>query len=121
MWRITIISNVFLMGLFWLASLVSMSMAHNRLVQYVENGLLTAIPLITDWALSVRLWAGLIPLVWAIFSFVIWRKVSDKQPESRTEYLLAFTTITLITGCAMLIFFTLGGILPFLYIGAAIK
>lgn len=121
MWRITIISNALLMGLFWLASLISMSMAYNRLMQYVESGTLAVIPLLTEWALSVRLWAGLVPLVWMILSFITWQKVADKQPVSRTEYLIAFTTITLVVGFAMLIFFTLGGILPFLSIGAAIK
>ena len=121
MWRITIIANAVMMGLFWLASLLSVAIVHNRFVQYPPADRSMALPLLTDLALSTQLWAGLLPLVWIILSFIIWEKVKNKAPESRSEYLVAFTAITLVTGFTMLIFFILGGILPFLSIGAAIK
>jgi len=121
MWRVTILANAILMGLFWLASIISMSMAFNRLVQYVKSEALNAVPLLTDAALSVRLWAGLLPFVWIILSFLAWKIVKNKEPESRSEYLLAFTSITVIAGFSMLIFFALAGILPFLLIGGAIN
>ena len=114
-------SAVLLMGLFWLASLLSMSMAYSRLMQYVKSGALPTIPIVTEWALSARFWAGLVPLGWMILSCVIWQKTSDKQPESRAEFLLAFTAITLVSGFSMLVFFALGGLLPFLSLGASIK
>ena len=122
MWRITIIANALMMGLFWLASLLSVSLSYNRFVQYpTGGGEPVALPLPTELALSIRLWAGILPLGWIILSYVIWQKVKDKQPESRSEYLLAFTTITMIAGLSMLIFFALAGTLPFLSIGTAIK
>ena len=121
MWRITIIANALMMVLFWIISLLSVAIAYNRFAQYPPTIASMALPAPTELALSIQFWAGLLPLAWIILSYVIWQKVAKKQPESRAEYLLAFTTITLITGFGMLIFFALGGILPFLYIGAAIK
>ena len=121
MWRITIIANALMMGLFWLASLLSVSITYNRFVQYPASNAPVALPLPTELALSIQIWAGILPLGWIILSYVIWQKVKDKQPESRSEYLLALTTITMIIGFSMLIFFATAGILPFLYIGAIIK
>jgi hypothetical protein len=80
-----------------------------------------ALPLPTELALSIQIWVGILPLGWIILSYVIWQKVKDKQPESRSEYLLAFTTITMIIGFSMLIFFAMAGTLPFLYIGTILK
>ncbi len=121
MWRITIIANAIMMGLFWVLSLLSTSLAYNRFAQYPENGAVGVLPLPTELALSIQLWIGILPLSWIILSYVIWQKVKNKQSESRLEYLLAFTTITIVTGLSMLTFFTLAGILPFLYIGTPIK
>jgi len=121
MWRITIIANAIMMGLFWLASLLSTLMVNNRFVQYFESEVPVVLPLPTELALSAQLWIGILPLAWIVLSYVIWQKVKDKQPESRSEYLLAFTTITIVTGFSMLTFFTLAGILPFLFIGTVIK
>jgi len=121
MWRITIIANALMMGLFWLASLLSVSLTYNRFVQYPAMGAPLALPLPTELVLSVRLWIGILPLAWIILSYVIWQKVKEKQTESRSEYLLVFTTITMIAGFSMLIFFALAGTLPFLYIGTIIQ
>lgn len=121
MWRVTIIANALMMGLFWLASLLSVAIVHNRFIHYPPSDRSMALPLPTELALSIQFWAGLLPLAWIILSYVIWKKVKDQEPESRSEYLLAFTMATIVVGIAMLIFFALAGMLPFLYIGAAIK
>jgi hypothetical protein len=121
MWRITVIANAVMMGLFWLASLLSVAIVNNRFVQYSPADRSMALPLLTDLALSTQLWAGLLPLAWIILSFTIWKKVKDKGPETRSEYLLAFTMTTIVVGMVMLICFALAGMLPFLYIGVAIK
>ena len=121
MWRVTIIANAFMMGLFWLASLLSVAFAYNRFVQYPPTKASMALPLPTELALSTQLWAGLIPLAWIILSYVIWRKVRDKKPESRSEYLLAFTMVTMTIGFAMLIFFALAGMQPFFFIKTLVK
>lgn len=121
MWRITIIANAVMMGLFWLASILLVSIAYNRFVQHPESGAPMVLPLPTELALSIQLWIGILPLGWIILSYVVWQKVKDKQHESRSEYLLAFTTSTMIIGFSMLIFFALAGTLPFLYIGTIIK
>jgi len=115
MWRVTIIANALMMGLFWLASLLSVSIAYNRFVQYSPTKAPMALPLPTELALSIQFWAGLLPLAWMILSYVIWKKVKDQEPESRSEYLLAFTTITMVAGFSMVIFFALAGMLPFFF------
>lgn len=121
MWRVTIIANALMIVLFWLASLLSVSIANNRFVQYPPTKAPMALPLPTELALSTQLWVGLFPLAWIILSFVIWKKVKDKEPESRSEYLLAFTSVTIVAGIVMLIFFALAGMLPFFFIKTLVE
>ena len=121
MWRMTIIANALLMGLFWLASLLSVSIAYNKFVQYPATKAPMALPLPTELALSTQLWAGILPLAWIILSYVIWQKVKDKGPEARSECLLSFTSITMIVGFSMFIFFALGGTLPFFFIKTLVQ
>lgn len=80
-----------------------------------------ALPLPTELASSTQLWAGILPLAWIILSYVIWKEVKDKEPEIRSEYLLAFAIVTMTVGFAMLIFFALSGILPLLFIKTGIQ
>ena len=84
-----------------------------QLGRYPETAI--ALPVPTKLALFIRLWLGVIPLLWFIFSYLIWEKVKARQPENRTECLLAFTASTLTVGFIMVAFFTMAGILPFLY------
>ena len=121
MWRITIIANALLMGLFWLTSLLSVSIVYNRFVQYSASKAPMALPLPTEFALSIRLWAGILPLSWIFLSYVIWQKVKDKGPEHRSECLLTFTSITMIVGFSMFIIFALGGTLPFFIIKTLVQ
>ncbi|MBW1681032.1 MAG: hypothetical protein JRJ35_13795 [Deltaproteobacteria bacterium] len=114
MWRITIIANAVMMILFWLISVLSVSIADNRFVQYAKGPFDLPVP--TKLALSMQLWIAVIPLLWIILSYLLWQKVKAREPESRTERLLAFTSSTLAVGFAMVVFFMLAGILPFLYI-----
>jgi hypothetical protein len=116
MWRVTIIANALMMVLFWLASLLSVAIAHNRFIQYPPTKTPMALPVPTELALSTQLWMGLLPLAWIILSFIIWKKVKYKRPELRSEYLLAFTSVTIVVGIAILIFFALSGMLPFCFI-----
>ena len=117
MWRITIIANAIMMWLFWIASLLATSLAHNKFVQYADSSAPTELPLPTELALSTQIWLGILPLSWILLSNMIWHKIKNKEPGSRSEYLLAFTVLTMITGMFMLIFFALSGMLPFFFIG----
>ena len=119
MWRITIIANALMMVLFYLMSVLSISIADNRFLQYANSTV--DLPMPTRIALSIQVWTGVIPLCWFVLSYLIWRKKKGKQPEKRTEILLAFTASTITIGCTMLVFFALAGILPFLYIGMIAK
>ncbi len=121
MWRITIMANALMMVLFWLVSLLSVSIAYNRFVQYPPTKAPMALPVPTELALSTQLWAGLLPLAWLFLSFVIWKKARNKEPEHRSEFLLSFTLITIIVGLSMFIFFALGGTMPFMFIKTLVK
>ena len=79
------------------------------------------LPLPTELALSTQLWAGILPLAWIVLSYVIWKKVKTIELESRSEYVLAFTMVTMAIGFAMLIFFVLAGTLPFFFIKTLVK
>jgi hypothetical protein len=119
MWRITIIANDIMMVLFWLLSVLSVSIADNRFVQYSEGEV--ALPMVTKLALSIQFWIGLIPLSWIILSCLIWKKVQVLQPGERNENILAFTAATIVIGLSLIAFYVAAGILPFLYIGMVIK
>ena len=110
-----------MMVLFWLLSLLSVAIAYNRFVQYSPTKAPMALPVPTGLALSTQLWGGILPLGWIILSYVIWKKVKNKESESRSEYLLAFTVVTMAIGFAMLIFFVLAGTLPFFFIKTLVK
>lgn len=110
-----------MMGLFWLMSLLSLSIAYNRFIQYPPSNVPIALPLPTELALSTQLWTGILPLAWIILSYVIWEKVKDEEPEIRSEYFLAFAMVTMTIGFTILIFFTLSGMLPFIFIKTIAK
>ncbi len=120
MWRVTVLANALIMILFWLASLLSVALAYNRYVQYPEADGSMALPSSTELALSLQYWAGLLPLAWIVLSYVLWQRLKETAPDVRSEYLLAFSSITVIAGFAMLIFFALAGTMPFLFICALI-
>ncbi len=117
MWRITIISNALMMTAFWLLSVLGISKAYNRFVQYPEGGGPVELPLLTEYAASLQFWLGALPLCWILLSALIWRRIVKDKLELQGETLLAFTASTLAIGLVMLLFFTLAGILPFQLIG----
>ena len=121
MCKITIIANTFLMILFWIASELAISPAYNHFIQYPRGGKTIILPLTTEIALYMSRFAVALPIVWAILSFFIYRFTRQKTTADRNEYLLVFTSITISVGFSTLIFFGLGGVLPFLRIGAVIK
>ena len=120
MWKIIIITNALVMFLFWIASELAIAFAYNHFVQYPEGGVI-ALPLVTAIALSVRRLSVTVPIAWSLVSFFYYKFTKKKTPADRNEYLLIFTVITILVGFAMLIFFGLAGILPYLKIGQVIK
>lgn len=119
MWRLTIIANMLIMVLCWIISLISLEFAHNRLVQYpsvVENQV--SIPLLTEMAFSIRGVSICIPLIWSCIAVFLLMKIGKSEREKRNEIILFYSTITLVIGLAMVAFFSLAGLLSFLFIGA---
>lgn len=121
MWKITIIANALYMILFWIAGDLVLALAYNHFVQYPEVGGAIALPLVTRIALSARKFTAVLPIVWAIASFFIYKFSEKKTTSERNEYLLVFTSITIFVGFSTLLFFGLAGLLPYLLIGIVIK
>lgn len=121
MWKITVITNAFLMVLFWIASRIAIALAYSNFVEYPSNGDVIALPMITRLALAAFRFAVAIPMVWALVSFVIYKFTRKKTTADRNEILIAFTSVTIFLGFLMLVFFGLAGILPYLRIGMVAK
>ena len=119
MWRATILANVLLMYLFWLAGLIMVTPAYNHFMRYGQAG--DRLPQPTVIAISLRVVAVGIPMVWTVLSFFIFKILRTKAVERRVEFLLAYTMATLVVGFFILLFFSLSGILPFLQIGEVMQ
>ncbi len=117
MWKITLFCNILILSLLWLLSMVAITPAHNMLVQYAEMGVV--FPLLTDYAIQVRSFMGIVPLGWTILTVFYGKWVSKQADSKRNEYLASHITVTLVLGLSMLLFFSLAGILPILKISAA--
>lgn len=117
-WKFTLCGNILILAMLWLLSLVAITPTYNHLVQYAESS--QSLPILTDFAIQVRSFTGIIPLIWAVLT-IFFGKWASRQPENkRCEYLVMHTSLTLCLGLAMLIFFSLAGILPVLKIGAGL-
>lgn len=119
MWRITIIANNMIMILFWLLSILSVSLANNWFVQYAEKSV--ALPTPTKVALSLQAWFAFLPLLWIVISGLLWKKIKKQNDDKRSEILLSFTVITIMIGLLLFCFYLMAGLLPFFYIGVAIN
>jgi len=114
MWKLTLCCNILILAIFWLISLVVITPSYNHLVRYADHNL--ALPIITDFAIRIRLLIAVIPLSWAGFSFLLGKHMQHQTDTKRGEYLMAHTSVTLCVGLAMLLFFSLASIVPILRI-----
>lgn len=80
-----------------------------------------AMPVVTFLAIQVRPFFWIVPLIWAVLTFLFGKWISKKPEDKRNAYLTAHLSVTLCLGFAMLIFFSIAGILPILKIGAALN
>ncbi len=100
-------------------SIISVSPAYNRFVQYADSGM--ELPSPTLIALILRPWIFILPLLWISGSVFIWKKIKDIEAVNRNEILLGLTSVTIMAGMALLCYYLLAGVLPFFYIGAFIR
>jgi len=114
MLQVILIFHVFIIILFWIACLVIITPAYNHFIQYGSGGLL---PSLTQFAIDARFFLLIIPILWAIISFWIFKNIRGREKEDQVESLLLFSMITLASGLLLLIFFGISGILPYLMIG----
>lgn len=117
MLQVILIFNVLIIFLFWIACLVIITPAYNHFIQYGAGGLL--LPSLTQFAIDIRSFLLIIPILWAIFSLWVFKKIRGKKKEDQVESLLLFSMITIAAGLLLLIFFGISGILPYLMIGVA--
>lgn len=122
MWRLTLILNALLMGIFALGSAASQMQSHNYFVECPETGgeLLgnAQLPSITVWALRTIWLCWLVPLLWGILTVVLIASLS-RRDEPNIEIIQLHTSFTLLVGMSMLTFFIVAGIIPFItiYVG----
>jgi hypothetical protein len=121
MWKITIALNAVIMILFFLASELAIALAYNHFIQYPETDGSIALPLVTEVVLDLRKAIIVVPIVWAVFSYFLYRVIGRKAVDDRNDYLLAFSLITIAVGLLMLLFFGLAGILPYHKIGVVVQ
>ena len=109
MWRLILIVNTLLMGVFSLLSAVSMMPLYNNYVCYQNN---KPLPFISYFALG-NLWIyKVIFLLWLLGLIFLWRRF--KGTSMPVEYVQLHTAVTLLVGVLMLALFCLAGILPFI-------
>ena len=118
MWKIALVCNVLIMALIWMLAMVAITPAHNLLLVYAEGDL--ALPLLTDYAIQARSMSGLVPATWAILAIPYWKWLGRQSDAKRSEGLIAHAAVSLLLGFALLLIFTLAGILPILKIGASV-
>lgn len=115
MWKLTLGCNVLLLILLWLLSVVVITPAYNVFVQYGSYP--EVLPRPTGIAIRYRILAGLFPLCWAIATVIMGKWLAEKPIEICNEYVSLHTSVTIFTGLALLLYFSLAAILPFLLIG----
>lgn len=110
MWRLTLILNSMLIGLFSLLSYASLTALSYAVDFDVFHG--KPLPAISAFALSYTWICAAIPLVWLI-AYCLLLGYLSRHPN-RNEVISLHTSTTLFVGILMLATFCLGGILPFI-------
>ena len=116
MWRITLILNALLIGVFSLGSAASQIKLHNQYVQY-PNAESNAchLPAISGLALRLQWLLPTVPIAWALLTLVLlilfWR-----QSEPPRDVVQMHTSATLLVGLFMLVFFVAAGVMPYVSI-----
>jgi hypothetical protein len=121
MWRVTLVLNALLMGVFSLGSAASQIKLRNQYIQYPHVGeAMPSLPAVSDIALRCQWLVKTMPLVWACLTLAIlilnWRK-----PESPRDVVQLHTSVTLLVGVFMFGFFVTAGVMPFVSIVVRMK
>jgi hypothetical protein len=121
MWRVTLVLNALLMGVFSLGSAASQIKLRNQYIQYPHVGeAMPSLPAISDIALRCQWLLKTVPLVWFFLTLAIlvlnWRK--SKAPRDLVQL---HTSATLLVGVLMLGFFVTAGVMPFVSIVVRMK
>jgi len=92
--------------------MVAITPANNLLVEFSEFKM--DLPLLTYYAIQLHTLTFIIPLSWIVITIIIGKRMVKLNEMTRTEWLSAHTSITLVVGLSLLLFFSLAGILPIL-------
>jgi len=121
MWRVTLVLNALLMAVFSLGSAVSQIKLYNEYIQYPNGGeSMRPLPAISELALQVRWVLPTVPILWAFLTLALlilnWRK-----PEPPRDLVQLHTSVTLLVGVFMLVFFVAAGVMPYVSILVGMK
>ena len=116
MWRITLVLNALLMGVFSLGSAASQIKLRNQYIQYPHVGEgLPPLPAISDLALRCQWLLKAMPLAWGLLTLTVlvlnWRKT-----EAPRDVVQLNTSATLLVGVFMLVFFVTAGVMAYVSI-----
>lgn len=113
MWKLTLILNALLMGVFGFGSAASQIKLRNMYVMYPSASEGVPLPAISDLALKIQWAFTAIPIAWALLTLILmilnWRK--SEPPRDMVQL---HTSATVLVGLFMLGFFVMAGIIPFL-------
>ncbi|MDD2469239.1 MAG: hypothetical protein PHI97_35210 [Desulfobulbus sp.] len=118
MWKLTLCCNVLLLFICWILSLITITPAHNLLVVYSET--VVELPILTDLAIRYRPLTVCVPLVWAILTILLVRRLVNCPEAKRNGWIALHLSCSLVLGLGMFTVFILAGILPVLKIGASL-
>jgi hypothetical protein len=113
MWKLTLILNALLMGVFGFGSAVSQIKLRNMYVQYPHAGEGVPLPAISDLALKSQRAFVAIPIAWVIGTLIL-MILKWKRSEPPRDMVQLHTSATVLVGLFMLGFFVVAGIIPFL-------
>ena len=118
MWKISLCCNLLVLVVLWLLAMVIMELPYNHLVQYSK--VKQVLPSPTELCFQLRPFSVALPLLWIVFTILWGRRMVDLPRADRNEYLILHTSTTIFAGFGTVLFFALGAILPFLYIGSSV-
>ncbi|MCD4719895.1 MAG: hypothetical protein K8S13_08545 [Desulfobacula sp.] len=118
MWKYFVFFNSVIIFLCWCIAVAVITPAYNHFVQYAD--LAMTLPWITKLAIDFKTLSIALPILWGLISWCIYRKYKNSEVVIQSRVLLYFFITTVCIGLIAIIFYLVGGIQPFLKIGASI-
>lgn len=118
MWKYIVFLNSVIMFLCWCIAATVITPAYNHFVQYADSAMI--LPRITKLAIDFKTLSIVIPVLWVLISWCIYRRYKNSEIVIQSRTSLYFFITTVCIGLILITFYLVGGIQPFLKIGASI-